>query len=54
MNLTPRSERRARTGANWLPAPKGKFRLMLRLCWPDENDPSILDGSWVIPTVKTA
>ena len=38
--------------ANWLPAPKGKFHLMLRLYWPDENDPSILDGSWVIPSVR--
>jgi hypothetical protein len=38
--------------ANWLPAPKGKFKLMLRLYWPDENEPSILDGSWVIPEVK--
>jgi hypothetical protein len=40
--------------ANWLPAPKGKFKLMLRLYWPDENDPSILDGSWAIPPVKRA
>jgi hypothetical protein len=40
--------------ANWLPAPKGKFHLMLRLYWPDENDPSILDGSWVIPPVQRA
>jgi hypothetical protein len=40
--------------ANWLPAPKGKFHLMLRLYWPDENDPSILDGSWTIPPVKSA
>ena len=23
--------------ANWLPAPKGKFHLMLRLYWPDED-----------------
>jgi hypothetical protein len=38
--------------ANWLPAPKGKFHLMLRLYWPDENAPSIIDGSWVIPPVK--
>jgi hypothetical protein len=38
--------------ANWLPAPKGKFHLMLRLYWPDANEPSILDGSWVIPAVK--
>jgi hypothetical protein len=40
--------------ANWLPAPKGKFHLMLRLYWPDESDPSILDGSWIIPAVKRA
>jgi hypothetical protein len=38
--------------ANWLPAPKGKFHLMLRLYWPQEDDPSILDGSWAIPPVK--
>ncbi|HXT05307.1 MAG TPA: DUF1254 domain-containing protein [Roseiarcus sp.] len=37
---------------NWLPAPKGKFILMLRLYWPNESDPSILDGSWTIPPVK--
>ena len=36
---------------NWLPAPKGKFHLMLRLYWPDENNPSIINGSWVIPPV---
>ena len=40
--------------ANWLPAPKGKFHLMLRLYWPDENEPSILDGSWIVPAVKRA
>ncbi|MBV8797107.1 MAG: DUF1254 domain-containing protein [Hyphomicrobiales bacterium] len=40
--------------ANWLPSPKGKFHLMLRLYWPEENDPSILDGSWVIPPVNRA
>jgi hypothetical protein len=40
--------------ANWLPAPKGKFHLMLRLYWPEENDPSIIDGSWVIPPVTKA
>jgi hypothetical protein len=38
--------------SNWLPAPKGKFVLMLRLYWPKEKDPSILDGSWIIPPVK--
>ena len=38
--------------SNWLPAPSGKFQLMLRLYWPNESDPSILDGSWKIPPVK--
>ncbi|WP_157019655.1 DUF1254 domain-containing protein [Mesorhizobium xinjiangense] len=41
--------------SNWLPAPADKFILMLRLYWPDENNPSILDGSWVMPqVVKTS
>lgn len=38
--------------SNWLPAPKDKFILMLRLYWPQETAPSILDGSWKIPPVK--
>jgi hypothetical protein len=38
--------------SNWLPAPSGDFVLMLRLYWPDESDPSIIDGSWKIPPVK--
>jgi len=38
--------------SNWLPAPSGDFILMLRLYWPDESDPSIIDGSWKIPPVK--
>jgi hypothetical protein len=40
--------------SNWLPAPAGKFVLMLRLYWPKEHDPSILDGSWKPPAVKKA
>ena len=32
--------------SNWLPAPSGKFILMLRMYWPDETPPSIIDGSW--------
>ena len=40
--------------SNWLPAPAGKFALMLRLYWPNEKDPSIIDGSWKIPPVKKA
>lgn len=38
--------------ANWLPAPKGKFMLMMRLYWPKETAPSIVDGSWTPPPVK--
>ena len=30
--------------SNWLPAPKDKFILMMRLYWPEETAPSILDG----------
>jgi len=40
--------------SNWLPAPRGKFVLMLRMYWPKETDPTILDGSWVIPAVAKA
>jgi hypothetical protein len=40
--------------ANWLPAPKEKFILMLRLYWPKEEAPSIIDGSWKIPPVNQA
>ena len=40
--------------ANWLPAPKGKFILMMRLYWPKETDPSIIDGTWKPPAVKIA
>ena len=40
---------------NWLPAPKGRFILMMRLYYPRSEAPSILDGSWKIPpVVKTA
>ncbi len=38
--------------ANWLPAPKGRFILMLRLYWPKERSPSIINGTWKIPPVK--
>jgi hypothetical protein len=40
--------------ANWLPAPTGEFILMMRLYWPSEKAPSIIDGSWKIPEVKEA
>ena len=37
--------------SNWLPAPDGKFVLMLRMYWPKDTPPSILDGSWKPPAV---
>ena len=38
--------------SNWLPAPTDKFILMLRLYWPKEKSPSIINGTWKIPAVK--
>ena len=35
--------------ANWLPAPEGRFMLMLRVYWPKE---SLLKGLWKNPPVK--
>jgi hypothetical protein len=35
--------------SNWLPAPGGKFVLMLRFYWPKQP---LIDGSWKIPPVK--
>ncbi|MBI3407243.1 MAG: DUF1254 domain-containing protein [Planctomycetes bacterium] len=49
-NQSPGKDREA----NWLPAPDGKFVLMLRMYWPNETPPSIIDGTWKIPGVKTA
>jgi hypothetical protein len=37
---------------NWLPAPKDKFMLTLRMYWPKEKSPSILNGTWKIPPVR--
>jgi hypothetical protein len=47
-NKSPGKEKEA----NWLPAPKDKFILMMRLYWPSETPPSILDGTWKPPAVK--
>jgi hypothetical protein len=35
--------------ANWLPAPKGPFFMILRLYWPK---PEVLDGTWKPPIVS--
>ena len=40
--------------ANWLPAPEGRFVLMMRLYWPTDTPPSLLDGTWKVPEVKEA
>jgi hypothetical protein len=40
--------------ANWLPAPKNDFLLMMRMYWPKEESPSILNDTWAPPTVKKA
>jgi hypothetical protein len=38
--------------ANWLPAPNGDFIPMLRIYWPKDTPPSVLDGTWTTPAVK--
>ena len=38
--------------SNWLPAPEGEFIPMMRMYWPKEKAPSILDGSWTPPKVQ--
>jgi len=38
--------------SNWLPAPAGRFILMMRLYWPKDTDPSILKGTWKPAAVK--
>jgi hypothetical protein len=38
--------------ANWLPAPKGKFQLVMRMYAPSKAPPTIVDGSWTPPPVK--
>ena len=40
--------------SNWLPAPSDRFVLMLRLYWPKETPPSIIDGTWKPPVVEMA
>ena len=38
--------------SNWLPAPADTFKLMMRLYWPKESPPSLLDRTWKVPAVK--
>ena len=38
--------------ANWLPAPKGKFQLVMRIYAPKKTPPTILDSTWTPPPVR--
>ena len=38
--------------ANWLPAPNGPIYMVMRLYWPSDAPPSILDGSWKPPGAR--
>ena len=38
--------------ANWLPAPKGDFMVMIRMYWPKDGTPSVLNGTWAPPWVQ--
>jgi hypothetical protein len=52
-NASPGAEREA----NWLPAPKGPFSVVMRLYWPKTEPPSILPpgrGTWSPPKVVFA
>ncbi|MEO8751214.1 MAG: DUF1254 domain-containing protein [Casimicrobiaceae bacterium] len=37
--------------ANWLPAPKGPFNLILRVYWPKQE---VVDGHWIAPGARRA
>jgi len=34
---------------NWIPAPKGDFKVLLRIYWPDET---VLAGEWALPPIE--
>jgi hypothetical protein len=36
---------------NWLPAAQGPFSVTMRMYWPKDKNPSIVDGSWKPPAV---
>jgi len=39
---------------NWLPAPADKFTMIMRLYWPKEAPPSVLNGTWDPPAATPA
>lgn len=52
IDLYIQNEKPAGRESNWLPAPADEFALMLRLYWPNDSKPSILDGSWKPPAAE--
>lgn len=38
--------------SNWLPAPADRFILIMRMYWPQDTAPSILDGTYQLPPVN--
>ncbi|MGZ8273111.1 MAG: DUF1254 domain-containing protein [Burkholderiaceae bacterium] len=40
--------------ANWLPAPKGDFNVTMRMYWPTDKSPSILDATWKPSAIRQA
>ncbi|GLS20069.1 hypothetical protein GCM10007874_30860 [Labrys miyagiensis] len=40
--------------SNWLPAPEGQFIPMLRMYAPNQNDPSVINGTWSPPAIVKA
>jgi hypothetical protein len=40
--------------ANWLPAAEGEFNVTMRMYWPKDTAPSIVDGSWKPPAITKA
>ncbi len=43
------AKRPANEGYNWVPAPKGLFKVLLRIYWPTD---SALNGEWQIPPIE--
>ncbi|MFN3212396.1 MAG: DUF1254 domain-containing protein [Henriciella sp.] len=39
----------AADGVNWVPAPEGDFKTLLRIYWPEEE---VLEGRWALPDVE--
>jgi hypothetical protein len=36
----------------WLPAPASEFDVTLRMCWPNDKAPSVIDGAWKPPALQ--